>query len=78
VEENYTVKKLKLSENGSSFPIGDGEYGYTLTDITGVCKLKGLEYLEVTEAHLVDAQRQEEYIRKQLPECDVFVYKGNF
>ncbi|MCM1578246.1 MAG: hypothetical protein NC078_05540 [Ruminococcus sp.] len=73
VEENYTVKKLKLSENGSSFPIGDGEYGYTLTDITGVCKLKGLEYLEVSELHLVDVQKQEEYIREQLPECETII-----
>ncbi len=77
VEENYSVKRLTLCENGASYALGDGEYGYTLTDITGVSKLRGLEYLYAAETHLVDLEQQRQEVQASLPECEVKIYSLN-
>ncbi len=75
VEENYSVKRLTISENSIYVvPDDDGKYENALTDITGVSKLRGLEHLSVEEKHLADLEQQREDVRASLPECEVEIY----
>ena len=58
-EENNSVKKLTLSENA-------------FTDISGVAKLRNLEYLYVSETN--DLENQIEELEKSLPACEIKLY----
>ncbi|MCM1578247.1 MAG: protein phosphatase 1 regulatory subunit 42 [Ruminococcus sp.] len=60
VAENCSVKRLTLSENKDS-----------LTDITGVSRFKGLEYLYISELHLEDEEKQVKELREIMPECEI-------
>ena len=58
-EENNSVKKLTLSENA-------------FTDISGITKLRSLEYLYVSETN--DLENQIEELEKSLPACEIKLY----
>ncbi|MCM1578048.1 MAG: hypothetical protein NC078_04535 [Ruminococcus sp.] len=73
IEENHTLKKLIFSENCAYSLRSDSTFEYLLTDITGLSRFKGLAYLEISEFYLLDKEQQEEYIREQLPECEVWI-----
>lgn len=58
-EENNSVKKLTLSENA-------------FTDISGIAKLRSLEYLYFSETN--DLENQIEELEKSLPACEIKLY----
>lgn len=58
-EENNSVKRLTLSENA-------------FTDISGIAKLRSLEYLYVSETN--DLENQIEKLEKSLPACEIKLY----
>ena len=73
VEENYSVKRLSLRENSAySFTFVDGEIKHSLTNITGVSKFRGLEYLEVSEPYLIDEDNQKKELQEKLPACEIY------
>ncbi len=74
VEENYSVKRLTMSGNDDYIYLDNGKCEYTLTDITGVIRLKGLEYLYINEEDLVDVEQQRQEVQASLPECEVKIY----
>ena len=59
-EENNSVKRLTLSENA-------------FTDISGISKLKNLEYLYVSETN--DFENQIKELEKSLPACKMSLMK---
>ncbi len=72
IEENYSVKRLSLRENSAySFTFVDGEIKHSLTNITGVSKFRGLEYLDVFEPYLVDEENQKKEMQEKLPACEI-------
>ena len=73
VDENYSLKRLTLSETGDYIYYDEGGEP-ALTDITGVTRFKGLEYLYIWESHLVDREQQLEYVRAELPGCKISMY----
>lgn len=58
-EQNNSVKKLTLSENA-------------FTDISGIAKLRSLEYLYVSETN--DLENQIKELEKSLPACEIVLY----
>lgn len=61
VNSNLTIKSLDLSEN------------WHLTDITGVNKLKNIEYLYIATEDIDNLEEQVEKIKEDLPYCKVKV-----
>lgn len=60
-EENNSLKRLSLSENA-------------FTDISGIAKLRGLEYLYVSEANLKNPAKLDKELQESLPECEIEIY----
>ena len=58
-EENNSLKRLTLRENA-------------FTDISGIAKLRSLEYLYVSETN--DLENQIEELEKSLPACEIKLY----
>lgn len=73
VDENYSLKRLTLSETGDYIYYDEGGGEPALTNITGVTRFKGLEYLYIWESHLADKERQMEYVLAELPECEITI-----
>lgn len=60
-EENNSLKRLTLSENA-------------FTDISGIAKLRGLEYLYVFETNLKNPAKIDKELQECLPECEINIY----
>ncbi len=75
LEENYSVKRLSFEENSAAIYHEDEDrIEYALTDITGLSKLRGLEYLSIGEGHLTNGEKQMKELQEMLPACEIIYY----